>query len=184
MIGLAGPGLQRSIATITGPHDAGPARLGQTLGDQIIHARSDIVLHLAPPLPITGRSEGPPHPRRSPEIGLEYLIAARCQELGPGIIGQIIPGLGTAVRHDHQRQDRVGSRARRTGQIAEQGLAVGCRIVDPCHGPQGGFRQSRINGIDIFHPPLVDVEDIELAGIVWSRGPNQPARAVPGLGDD
>ena len=112
--GREGDAGERRVAAVGAAHDADALRVGDALGDQVLDAPGDVVLHLVAPLLVAGVQELLAVARRAAEVRLQHRVAAVGQELGEVVEAPAVARPGAAVRHDDRRQvlrrDTLGQR--------------------------------------------------------------------------
>ena len=180
-VGGEGDAGQRRVPPVGAAHDPHPLRVGDALGDQVLDAPGDVVLHLVAPLLVAGVQELLAVAGRPAEVGLEDGVAAVGQELGEVVEAPAVARPGTAVRQHHGGQALRGD-ALRQGEEGGDLEPVRGRVAHRLHLRHVLARDA------LAHLVLQDellgrpVEQVPLARIRVARGGDEHDPVVGGGG--
>ena len=132
-VGREGDAGERRVAAVRAAHDADALRVGDALGDQVLHAPGDVVLHLVAPLLVAGVEELLAVAGRAAEVRLQHRVAAIGEELREVVEAPAVARPRAAVRqHDRRqvlRRDALGQRQERRDLEPVRG-----RVAHGLHG--------------------------------------------------
>ena len=168
---------QRGVAAVRAAHDADALRIRDALGDQVLHAPGDVVLHLLAPLLVPRVEELLAVAGRGAEVRLQHRVAAVGEELRHAAVAPGVAAPRPAVRHHDERQV-LGRHALRQGQVGRDLEPVGRRVADGLHRGERLARQLLADGELQRQRARPAIEQVGLARFGVARGVDDPALLV------